>query len=157
MLTSDEYKNIVTRVENLISNASRQYYGKLSSKFTSSNFTDKSGAVAGTTISANQGNILITPLLHFRDVDGLTITETKKGRTIPEQFDYSTLNSVITTLENETATSSTSSCRGACTGICIGTCGSSCDGCTSGCSTGCKSGCSTGCTGYCKNVSTSQA
>ena len=41
-------------------------------------------------------------------VDGLTITETKKGSIIPEQFDYSTLNSVITTLENETATSTTS-------------------------------------------------
>lgn len=157
MLTSDEYQDIVTRVESLISSASRQYYGKLSSKFTSASFTDKSGAVAGTSILASQGNILITPLLHFRDVDGLTITETKKGSIIPEQFDYSTLNSVITTLENETATSTTSSCRGACTGICLGTCGSGCNGCSSGCSTGCKSSCSTGCKGYCKNVSNSQA
>lgn len=157
MLSADEFKDIATRVEKVISDSSRQYYGKLSSKFTSSSFTDKSTVVAGSKILASQGHIIIDPLLNFCDIGDLTITETKKGSIIPEQFDYSTLNSVITTLENETATSTTSSCRGACTGICLGTCGSSCDGCASGCSTGCKSGCSTGCKGYCKNVSTSQA
>lgn len=157
MLSADEFKDIATRVEKVISDSSRQYYGKLSSKFTSSSFTDKSTVIAGSKILASQGHIIIDPLLNFCDIGDLTITETKQGSLIPESFNYSTIDTIVKKLENESATASTSTCRGACTGICLGTCGSSCNGCSSGCSTGCKSSCSTGCKGYCKNVSNSQA
>lgn len=157
MLSAEEYAEIAERVEKVISGSSRQYYGSLASKYPSSAFDYAESVTAGSQMLASQGLVVAEPLLNICDVGDLTITETKAGSVIPSAFDYETLDDVVSQLEAEKPTSSTTTCRGACTGLCLGTCGSGCDGCSGACSTGCMSACSTGCKGYCKNVSSSQA
>ena len=124
-LTAAEINAIKARIK---SEAQRRTgYGSLSEYGTSTyDFTET--PVSGGIIKAEHGEKTVNILLKVKDFGGTTIVNA--GDLIESSVTAENMQAVLTSMEGETMTASTSSCRGACTGICVGTCTSGCSGCT---------------------------
>lgn len=155
---------------------------------TSEFFPDNFVNVGQTTLTAEQGNYIISKLLEICDVNGIiydhkinlngtysyastnsVLSNAKNSGIVPQFFEASILDKILSALERESYTSDTSSCRAACTGLCVefcgvsctGICGGSCDSscigycsqsCVHECSSTCALNCSADCYGQCTNL-----
>lgn len=149
-----------------------------SSEFYPTNFSDADVSnVDGTTLTSEQATFIISKILEICDVEGTTkipsikpknnshtisytsinsvLSNPKLAGIIPQLFNVTTLNSIITKLAGEEYTSPTSSCRTSCTGLCYGACATSCsnacgEGCAGSCTGTCDGSCNLTCTNNCK-------
>lgn len=134
-----------------------------------------------TTLTAEQANFIIEKLLEICDINGSiydhkislngsyaythtnsTLSDAKLAGVVPQFFEYSVIDDILTTLEREQMNyTGTSSCRTACTGLCTDFCGTSCTGicggsCESSCIGSCAESCVTSCESTCSLACQSQ-
>ena len=143
-VTAVRIKNINARIRQVFAN--RKYYGDLS-QFTSSAIFSVD-PTTGSIILKDQGTKVVDMILKVAPVGSLK----KIANDSYILRDLTVIENFLTTLEGQTATTSTNSCgtRGGCTGICVAHCSTACKG---DCKTSCTSNCFlNGCTSKCINT-----